>query len=154
MKVSKSFVQAIGILVMLAEQPRKCPLKSNIISDRLGASHTYLLKIANKLKRAGLINAISSKNGGYYLQKNPNKITYLDIYQAVENELTIDFNNSHVGELFENQELVKKGKKQLTATLSQAETAFNNELKKHHLTELVPKDESGKLMVIDWSKRV
>lgn len=51
MQVSKSFIQAIVILVMLAEQPPDCPLKSNIISYRSGASHTYLLKIANKLKK-------------------------------------------------------------------------------------------------------
>ena len=153
MQVSKSFIQAIGILVMLAEQPKDCPLKSNVISDRLGSSHTYLLKIANKLKKANFIDAISSKNGGYYLKQRPDQITYLDIYEAIEDKPIIEFKDSNVGKLFEDQERIQKGKQQLIQTMTQVEQAFKDEMKKHPLTELVPKDENGELLVIDWSKR-
>lgn len=87
------------------------------------------------------------------MQKEPSAISYLDIYEAIENKPIIDFKNSNVGNLFENKELIQRGKQQLTETMSTAAAAFKSELKKHLLTELVPKDANGNLLVIDWSRK-
>ena len=153
MKISKSFIQAVGILVMLAEQPSGKPLKAEVISERMQASHSYLLKIANKLKKASLVTTIISKNGGFLLAKAPAKISYFDIYQAIEGPLQIDTSESHVGVMFEHQDLVRTGKEELIATLMQAEDQFEAVLKEHFLAELVPRNKNGEFVVIDWSTR-
>lgn len=152
MQVSKSFIQAMGILVMLAEQPKDIPLKSIIISQRMSASHTYLLKIANKLKKAGIIDAIASKKGGYYLGKKPSEVSYLDVYNAIEKEPLVDTRQSKVGSMFKHQDLVQQGKEQFLATFAQAEKSFKGELAQHTLSELIPRDKSGNYLEIDWSK--
>ena len=63
LKLSSSYVQAIGILVMLAELPENESLKASEISKRMNVSHTYLQKIASKLKHADLIESYASKQG-------------------------------------------------------------------------------------------
>lgn len=61
----------------------------------------------------------------------PHQITYLDIYEAIEDKQIIEFKDSNVGKLFEDQERIQKGKQQLIQTMSQVEQAFKDEMKKH-----------------------
>jgi Rrf2 family protein len=71
-----------------------------------GVSETYLSKVYTKLRKAGIVKAISGVNGGYGLARNPENITFWDIIEAVEgssslfqcaeirqNELLLDKNN-------------------------------------------------------------
>lgn len=61
MNLSNTFVQAIAILVMLAELPDGSYLKASEINQRMDVSHSYLQKIAKKLNNACIIRSEASK---------------------------------------------------------------------------------------------
>lgn len=49
----------------------------------------YLGKLMIQLKQASLVNSIRGAHGGYILQREPSKITILDIVKIMEGDLSI-----------------------------------------------------------------
>lgn len=154
MKLSSSYVQAIGILVMLAELPDNEALKSSEISRRMNVSHTYLQKIATKLKHADLIESYASKQGGYKLKKSKEAITFLDIFLAIEGEKSFlsNINLAPIDAMFIDKKLVKEKANVVIGIHSQAQKMYLEQLQAHLLIEILPRDSDGNYLEIDWKK--
>ena len=50
----------------------------------------YAYKILKKLERAGLVQSIRGRNGGYLLQRPLSQITLLDIVSAIDSNLYVN----------------------------------------------------------------
>lgn len=154
MKLNNSFIQSLAILVMLAELPEGSALKSQEISKRMEVSPTYLLKIAKKLKDAGLINSSASKNGGYTIKKDIREISFLEVFEAVDENTTfldkLDLNPIH--NMFLSEALVKEKELVVKQILLAAEAEYKQALAKHFVDEIAPKDHTGKTLEIDWKQ--
>lgn len=59
-------------------------ISSSELAKAIGVSNKYTLKILDKLLKAGFISSKGGVNGGYYLVKNPQEITLLDIIELFE----------------------------------------------------------------------
>ncbi|MGM0168942.1 hypothetical protein IGI39_004697 [Enterococcus sp. AZ135] len=154
LKLSSSYVQAIGILVMLAELPENDSLKSSEISKRMNVSHTYLQKIATKLKHADLIESYASKQGGYKLKKPKEAINFLDVFLAIEGEnpFLSHVNLEPIDAMFIDKELVKEKSDVVKAIHTEAQKMYMEQLRAHLLTEILPKESDGNFTIIDWKK--
>lgn len=137
---------------MLAELPENETLKSIEISQRMNVSHSYLQKIAAKLRKKELIEAQASKQGGYKLKKELEAITFLDIFEAIEGEQQFlhDINLEPIQAMFINQQLVEEKSINVIQIHSEAEQAYRKQLKQHYLVEILPKDGNGNYLQIDW----
>jgi len=84
MKLSRASTYAFYGLGYLAGQPagRLVPLSE--ICERYGVSDTHLAKIFQTLVKAGLLESSRGVNGGFALAKPANKISPLDVIQAIE----------------------------------------------------------------------
>src|SRR5262245_35310964 len=60
------------------------PLSSRELAELQGISPTFLAKIFPKLEKAGIVEAQEGVRGGYRLARPPEKISFLDIVDAVE----------------------------------------------------------------------
>ena len=60
------------------------------ISQSIGVTYSFFLKIANQLKLHGLVDTVQGRNGGYMLAKPAAEISLYDIYFAIEGELQIN----------------------------------------------------------------
>lgn len=59
------------------------------ISINQDISYKYLDQIICGLKAGGLIGTVSGKKSGYRLQREPGKITVLDVYNAFSQDLAV-----------------------------------------------------------------
>lgn len=155
MKLNSPFVQAIGILIMLAELPPEASLKAKQLSERMEVSQGYLQKIAKNLKDAGLIRSSASKNGGYQLQHDVDEISFLDIFNATEGKQSfyegVDLHP--IQSMFISQNLVEKETGTVFGILEEAEERYRSILASHLLSEVVPRNEAGELNHFDWSQQ-
>ena len=78
---------ALRVMVDLAELDEGNYISLKTIADRQDISLKYLERIIPSLKKAGLIEGIQGKNGGYRLSKNPKKYTVGEILRVTENDL-------------------------------------------------------------------
>lgn len=86
MRFKSGVEQAICILAMLALQANEKPLRSSLISERLGVSDSYLKKIMRQLVVHGLVSSDSGREGGFRLAKPLSQITLLDVVEGIETD--------------------------------------------------------------------
>lgn len=87
MRISTRGSYALRVMVDLAEHGagNMIPLKD--IVARQSISHKYLENIMNELSKAGLVTSQHGKNGGYKLNRAPEKYTVGEILRITEGEL-------------------------------------------------------------------
>jgi len=84
MKLSRSVGYALVAVGHIAQSPPSDPVLAKTISKEHKIPLDYLLKILQQLVRANLLNGIRGPKGGFKLQRPSNKITFLDIVEAVD----------------------------------------------------------------------
>lgn len=57
------------------------------VADRQGYSMKYLEAIVGSLKKAGLLNSVRGKEGGYQLNRSPAEYTVGEILRCIEDNL-------------------------------------------------------------------
>lgn len=91
MKLQISTDYAIRILLYLhANGGHKGELQTATdVSTATDISYPFYVKIANQLKKHGLLESIQGRNGGYTLGRPAEEISIYDVFQAIEGELQI-----------------------------------------------------------------
>jgi len=59
------------------------------ISNATGVTYPFFIKIANQLKKKGLLDSVQGRHGGYILGKSGEEISLYDVIRAVEGEVEI-----------------------------------------------------------------
>ena len=88
-----------GLLIMigLAEQPKDI-IPVSKIAKKMGVSSIYLIQIAQSLFKAGLIKSKEGARGGYYLARPAQKISILEILEALDGRIDLRCNINKNGE--------------------------------------------------------
>lgn len=76
------------LLAAIAESERETAVSIGTLARSHRLSFSFLQKVANLLKRAGLIRAVRGKDGGYLLAKNIRTVTLRHIIDALEGPRT------------------------------------------------------------------
>ncbi len=82
-KISEAASLALHAMVLMAERPEKL-FSVRDIARKLKVSKAHLSKVLQRLGRAGLVRSIRGPSGGFTLEKKSNRITLLDVYEAME----------------------------------------------------------------------
>ena len=89
MKITKEEDYGILLIYALLYPGGKRYLSLSEISQKYNLSEFFLKRVANKLKRAGLIKSKEGIKGGYILAKAPSSISYGEILQAISGPIDI-----------------------------------------------------------------
>jgi Rrf2 family protein len=90
MKLSTKSRYGLRILLQITlDSVGNAPVKGNVIAKKQDLSEPYLEQIMIPLKNAGLVRTVRGCNGGYVLNRTPEKITLLNIIELFEGELQL-----------------------------------------------------------------
>lgn len=89
MQVQISTDYAIRILKYLHKHKEDLPTAMTI-SQSIGITYPFFIKIANQLKQKGLLSAVQGRNGGYRLARPADKISVYDVFLSIEGDLKIN----------------------------------------------------------------
>lgn len=78
-------------MTALAFSPEKV-IGSQTLAASVNTNPVVVRRLLLALRRAGLIETFTGKRGGARLRKNPNRISLVDIYDAVERRPVISVN--------------------------------------------------------------
>jgi Rrf2 family protein len=87
MKLTRATIYALHALVQLAEQGDAPPLASHAAARSRGLPERFLLKVLKPLVDVGVLHSVKGPGGGYRLLKPANKVTLLEIVEAVDGPL-------------------------------------------------------------------
>ena len=94
MRVSRSTGYALLAVGYIAKTQGKGVVLSQSVSKEYDIPLEYLLKILQQLVRANVLRSKRGPRGGFSLAKPANKITMLEIIEAVDGPLTGELNLS------------------------------------------------------------
>ncbi len=94
-RMSEAAALALHAAAVLAAEARRSkasgqpgrPVTSRQIAEALGASEAHLSKVLRRLAQAGLVTATRGPGGGFRLGRRGDRITLLEVYEAVEGPL-------------------------------------------------------------------
>ncbi len=89
MRITTKGRYAIRAIVNMAKNDEDKPISIKSISDREDLSPIFLEQIFTKLKKAGITESIRGASGGFRLAKPLDKISVLDVLEAVEEGVTL-----------------------------------------------------------------
>ena len=119
---------AIGATLELAQRGPNRPVSGAILAAERGIPKRFLLQILRQLVNAGVLRSIRGAGGGYTLDRPPEQISLLDIFEAIEKPtpppLPVDTLRPATREL-------------LMAFVKSSELAHRGELRKRTLAELL-----------------
>ena len=90
MRLTKAGEYAIRCSLYLSSRPSKEVTSSREIARVMDIPNQFLGKIAQQLARAGIIEIIQGPKGGYRLLVSPEKLTLLDVVEAVTGEIFLN----------------------------------------------------------------
>ena len=76
-----------GLALVAEASPDRVNVKET--ARRLNASEAHLAKVFQTLNRAGIISSTRGPRGGFILNKAPQDISFLDIYEIVESPVEL-----------------------------------------------------------------
>ena len=164
MKAKPSLEQALCIVALLGIQDRHIPLQSRLVAERLDISTSYLKKIVQRLAAADIVKTVSGRDGGIVLTRDPQQITLLSVFDAIEGlnpfikntglankvfgmELQADFKETYHLKDFRDQQPVAN----VLAVFGQAEERYRQQLATLTIGAVLPTDGQAPLQV-DWTK--
>jgi Rrf2 family protein len=138
LKYSKATNYALHTMLYLVIAPEGEAVGVQTLAQSQKISPTYLSKVLSKLVKAGLVESSTGVNGGYKLLEPKEKITFLEVIEAIEGK----------GSLF-NCGVAHTGPNCLIQqTMSEAEETMEQYLGQKKLIELLPQFEETKLALI------
>ena len=84
MKLNQTIAYAVAALTYVAAQPAGSLIANSAISKATKTPERYLLQLLRKLVLSGVLDSVRGVQGGYRLAKPANKITLLEIVEAVD----------------------------------------------------------------------
>jgi len=87
-KFTEAVSLALHAMAFLAAQ-RDRRFQIHDIAGALHVSPSHLAKVMQRLAKIGLIRSVRGRAGGFVLARDPEEITALEIYEAVEGPLEI-----------------------------------------------------------------
>ena len=91
MKLSPAAELAIRGVLVLAEQHGAGPVTLETVCSRRKLPRQYLVKIFASLAKSDIVAPIRGKRGGYRLARRPEQITLLQIIEAVEGPIFLNY---------------------------------------------------------------
>ncbi|MCK5835351.1 MAG: Rrf2 family transcriptional regulator [Lentisphaeria bacterium] len=85
-KISEAASIAIHALILLGSN-KDATFTTKVIAEKFQVSKDHCAKVMQRLSKVNLISSKRGPKGGFYLIKDANEITVLDIYEAIDGPL-------------------------------------------------------------------
>ena len=85
-KISEAASMALHAMTLLAENPDTL-FSTRDVASTLKVSEAHLSKVLQRLAKAGLVKSVRGPKGGFVLGRDRNRITLLEVYEAIEGPL-------------------------------------------------------------------
>ena len=121
MRISRSTGYALLAVGYLAQHQKEGIILSQAISKKYTIPLEYLLKILQQLVRANVLRSKRGPRGGFSLARPPQKITLLQVVEAVDGPMVSTLN---LAEHAKNEKFAKKAEQIYAKAIAQARGIF------------------------------
>jgi Rrf2 family protein len=131
MKLTRASSYALHAVMHMANRETQRPIPSHLIARAQGIPERFLVKVLRPLVSARLLLSLPGPNGGYCLAKPANKVSILEILEAVDGPIRgqVPFTPSEEGNGLDER---------LEALCNEVADHSRRRLQKVHVADLLP----------------
>lgn len=107
---------------------------SSDLASSVNTSPSFVRRVLSKLSRAGLVHTATGKAGACWLAKNPDRISLLDIYEAVDPPKAFAIHRYPVQKLCPISRNIKASQEK---ALNKAQQSLEQSLRKISLADVI-----------------
>ena len=89
LNITTKSIYGINALIDLAENHDNSLAQIKYIAKRKKIPQNYLVQILNKLVKSGFVKSVRGVNGGYKLQRPPERISVLAVLETLEGKINL-----------------------------------------------------------------
>lgn len=89
MKLSRTVAYAVRATIQLAQHPSDKPVPCSKLASAGNMPERFLLQILRNLVTHGILRSTRGVDGGYALTRPPEKISLLDVIEAIEGPMDV-----------------------------------------------------------------
>lgn len=93
--LTKTTESAVKVLMYLVLRKSQVPITPRFIAEQIGESPTYMAKITRLLVKVDVLRAHQGVHGGVTLDRAPEDISLLDIFEACQGKVAKDYCSEH-----------------------------------------------------------
>ncbi len=93
---SSRFVVAVHAMSLLARTPQGKPVCSTLIANSVQTNPVVIRRMMSALEKAGLVQSVAGRAGGFVLAREAKKVSLGDIYNAVETDTVFRMHKTEV----------------------------------------------------------
>lgn len=149
---------ALHCVMILGSVPDGKLLNSKALAEFHGVPKEYLAKCLQLLSQAGIVKTVTGPYGGYSLAKTPDKISFLDVVEAIEGK-TSTFKCNEIRR--NNPCLAKTDRKfkhlcNIASVMYEADEAWRQSLRKKKMSDITDNlaDGASKETISNFSRWV
>jgi Rrf2 family protein len=86
-RISEAASLGLHAAAVMAESDR--PRSAEAIAETLGVSQPHLVKVLQRMSKAGLVRSVRGPGGGYSLTRSPQDISALEVYESIEGTMDV-----------------------------------------------------------------
>ena len=90
MRITRAGEYAVRCILYISGREKKQIISRREISAKMDIPDQFLGKIAQQLARSGFLEIVQGSKGGYRLLMKPERITLLDVVEAVSGEIFLN----------------------------------------------------------------
>jgi len=88
LNITEAVTIALHSMIIIANKTGE-QINVNFISKAISSSKFHVAKILQKLVKEGFLGSSRGPSGGFYLRVEPNDLTLLEIYEAIEGKIIV-----------------------------------------------------------------
>lgn len=90
MKITQEADYALRVVLHLSKAGMDTVVDAKTISEKENVPLRFLLKLLRKLTSQGIVKSYRGINGGYSINKNPSKITFREVIEAIDGPICVN----------------------------------------------------------------
>ena len=95
--INSRFTVAVHLLALLAAGRQRfpgMPMTSEVAAESVNTNPVVVRRIMGTLRKAGLVSSHPGPNGGWFLEREPDRITLREVFRAVQEDQLFSMHHS------------------------------------------------------------
>ncbi len=147
-KVTRKVEYSLMAIKLMASRPKEELTSAREVCDKFSIPFDTISKVMQSLKNSGVITAVQGAQGGHFISKDLNRLSYLELNEIVEEKKMIEGCNT------KNKKCSRSGQCNISNSMNNLHKKLLGLFKNISVHELLKLDENYIIGILETNRKI